>query len=1270
VKITALEVDGFGVWSGLKLERLSDGLNVFYGPNEAGKTTLLEFVRSMLYGFSPSRRRYLAPVTGGRPGGSLHAASAAGRFQIVRHDIPRDGDADSVAVVGPDGARHGAELLKTLLSNVDETIFNNVFAVGLRDLQELGTLSDTEASAMLYNLSMGLDRVSLVEVSRELEVSRNRLLDPHGKPCQVGQLVQQRDKLRAEIEELGTVTRRFARLSAERDQTDRDTARLEQEVRQLQHQTRVVEIALAQYDRWQRRAVLAEQLSAQTITDAVPEGTLHRLEGVVEKLKRHQQAVRHVRRQQAEIRREAAGLRLNEALWRLAPRVEAVKEQEGWIATLERQTAELEAEIGQLEAQMTAEHQRFGLGEGAGPRGISSLSSRSLMALRYPAKALSRLRRQLEQAQQEVSKARETAETLSSQIDSALRARGEKDVAQAMERVGGLVSQLRRRVQLDERIDQMGRYQGELEEESHRLLERQLLPVPIVVGLGAMFVVGVILFMAGMFLPESLVGGFGWPLVLLGMAASGGAVATKFFIERTNALRLEDCQKQINMLQLQIKQARQEREVLDEQLPRGGGPIVARLQSAEKELAALEGLVPLDARRQAAAQEAEGAAERARQADSGLASAQRRWRDSLAKAGLPQNLSPKQARDLVLRCEDVVDVQRRLDRRYEEFQQRSHELEALKARIVQLASDCRVTLSADQPIAQVRQLVEELNQQESRRRRRDELHARARRLRRKRAQHAARVAVLKRRRRELLQTAGVTDEGTLRERIGEITRVQELRREHLAIQREIEAAIAGCCGEDDVAGQLQGATKEALEARRLHLDSRCQAAEAQLQKRFEARGRLNEQLRTVADDRGPGLKQIELAVAEKRVEDAVGRWRVLAVASRILQGIRKTYERDRQPETLRESSQYLQLLTEGRYARVWTPLDDDILLVDDARGKPLSIDALSQGTREQLFLALRLAMAGCYARRGAELPMILDDVLVNFDTRRAGAAAAVLRDFARAGQQLFVFTCHEHIVGLFQGLGVEVAELTHGGRVFRAAAISVEEPAEEPREEKPARKRARRRPEPEPIAEPEPPPRKRVARAPEPPKAVEKPVEPARVIARTSEPIEPVVETPDPWEAASRIAPPPYEPPRVLKEFEPEPPHEDEHEEVDSVREPDREERTWRGGLAPWEEPWGEEPGEERDELYPSGEIVQKEDEDGLSAGTLGDDAEENALFDEASWDDDEQDDDLFAVQEEDPFPDEETSFLDDEMGWHENEADDAFAEEEGDDGFDDAAAA
>ena len=186
----------------------------------------------------------------------------------------------------------------------------------------------------------------------------------------------------------------------------------------------------------------------------------------------------------------------------------------------------------------------------------------------------------------------------------------------------------------------------------------------------------------------------------------------------------------------------------------------------------------------------------------------------------------------------------------------------------------------------------------------------------------------------------------------------------------------------------------------------------------------------MAADRQLAAKHLDLAVIEKRLEDAIRRWQVLATTCCILDMIRTTYEQQRQPETLQEASGYLDRLTQGRYHRVWTPLGEHALRVDDAEGHSLPVEVLSRGTREQLFLSLRLALASSYARRGAPLPLVLDDVLVNFDAERAKAAAAVLRDFAAAGHQLLVFTCHEHILKLFKSLkraGQPIAQQRRAG---------------------------------------------------------------------------------------------------------------------------------------------------------------------------------------------------------------------------------------------------
>ena len=147
----------------------------------------------------------------------------------------------------------------------------------------------------------------------------------------------------------------------------------------------------------------------------------------------------------------------------------------------------------------------------------------------------------------------------------------------------------------------------------------------------------------------------------------------------------------------------------------------------------------------------------------------------------------------------------------------------------------------------------------------------------------------------------------------------------------------------------------------------------------------------------------------------------------MLEQVRDIYERERQPETLKDASDFLQRMTGGRYTRVWTPLDENSLRVDDEAGNVLGLETLSRGTREAVFVCLRLALVRGYARRGMTLPVVLDDVLVNCDGRRAQQAVEVLCEFAELGHQVLFFTCHQHIVSMFEEAGVQVRTLPDTG---------------------------------------------------------------------------------------------------------------------------------------------------------------------------------------------------------------------------------------------------
>jgi uncharacterized protein YhaN len=114
------------------------------------------------------------------------------------------------------------------------------------------------------------------------------------------------------------------------------------------------------------------------------------------------------------------------------------------------------------------------------------------------------------------------------------------------------------------------------------------------------------------------------------------------------------------------------------------------------------------------------------------------------------------------------------------------------------------------------------------------------------------------------------------------------------------------------------------------------------------------------------------------------------------------------------ASELFAQLTLGRYPKLRVDYDDKdelVLKCVEQRGTAVEIEALSDGARDQLYLALRLSSLRLFAERSEPMPLLLDDVLIHFDDERARAALQALGDFAAVTQVLF-FTHHARIVEL------------------------------------------------------------------------------------------------------------------------------------------------------------------------------------------------------------------------------------------------------------------
>jgi uncharacterized protein YhaN len=227
-------------------------------------------------------------------------------------------------------------------------------------------------------------------------------------------------------------------------------------------------------------------------------------------------------------------------------------------------------------------------------------------------------------------------------------------------------------------------------------------------------------------------------------------------------------------------------------------------------------------------------------------------------------------------------------------------------------------------------------------------------------------------------------------------------------------AVAGEEGPEALRTRLESLDPDQIERQVQDAEGEVAAASAQRDGLNEQLGGVRERLAHLEGD--AELSDLLQAREEKRSEltGYLEEWAVHTVAGVLFDLAKQVYEEQRQPEVLKLAGRYFEAMTNGRYSRVLAPLGETRLEVEEKKGgRRKGPEALSRGTSEQLYLAMRLALAAVYANQAVPLPLVADDILVNFDDRRAASAATLLGDFAAEGHQVLAFTCHSHLAEVF-----------------------------------------------------------------------------------------------------------------------------------------------------------------------------------------------------------------------------------------------------------------
>ena len=247
----------------------------------------------------------------------------------------------------------------------------------------------------------------------------------------------------------------------------------------------------------------------------------------------------------------------------------------------------------------------------------------------------------------------------------------------------------------------------------------------------------------------------------------------------------------------------------------------------------------------------------------------------------------------------------------------------------------------------------------------------------------------------------------------------ELERQHPAlaeIEGEIRKAESAGAQWDSLAGRLDEADARAEELTR-------RAEELQ-----GAIGRLDSEIRHLQEGDTVDRMEGRIESVKERIRDVRERRDRALLLARLVREADRRFRDEHQPDLLLRAGRHLRHLTLDRYDRIelGSPGDESFYLRGPAAPEPRQVgEPLSQGTKEQVYLALRLAIIDHLDADGERLPLFMDEALVNWDAWRRDRAFALLERVAER-RQVFLFTCHPAMAAELEDRGGRVIGLGAG----------------------------------------------------------------------------------------------------------------------------------------------------------------------------------------------------------------------------------------------------
>lgn len=1030
MRIEELYLDGFGHFSQQQIGPLNQPITIICGPNEAGKSTLLAFIRAVLFGFPLRYRSYYPPLAGGRHGGRITLLNDAGQAYVVER---YSGAGGALGVKTLDGSPlDGKGVLNRLLVQASPDTFKSIFAFSLDELQNSKILEEDGVKGYIYSAGLGVPR--LPDLLKSLSEKKSEIFRPYGRNQKVTKLLADLGEVDQQLKEVEGNAARYGSLVARQEEIQRHLEKADSQHARLRYRLAEVETLLKGWEDWVALVDCEKNLNALPQFEQFPEDPVSRLEN-------YQGRVRQAREdrdeealyiKQAE---EAAQAQIaDEGLLEDRDGIESIRRGRSSFDASVRDLPERKAELGALETDLlgTLRDLSYDWDEARLEAFDTSLA----------------VRNEVEQWKQALADQRNAAQQAQFQLaqDENMIQRLQEDESEARQKLQETdnpsldVSALEsRRAALRTSRSELAEY--ERVHQNHNNLAQQLsaltggydgeagksrwsnFGLSLFLGLA-----GVALVAAGALLGrQALLLWFIAGVLLLGVAA--------YLLVKGKSAQ-PDADPRADALRHQVDTARDSEEAAAQALREAVSPLglpldfnelpnaaaldnlEAALESTDRTCKAWneanERLAEAARKLKAQEQRVDHAREKLDRIATSHEAAQLEWQRWLQAHNLPGSFAPDTMIEFLGRVDTArakLEQVRQMRRRVAAIKKDIDDYSALvqplaRKHQVTLDDDCRLIGAVADTLIEKLDTVRNLTQQRQEARRQLEEHQRQ--LEQKERRWSEAEAILD----DLLAAGGTKDPEEFRHRArqhAERRGLEQHRDEHLSrLQllsgpgRKLEAFREALAQAD-----LQQTNEEVIQ-----LAGQISDIDANRNSLLEERGSVEELLKQLTSEEESSALRVQRNALLEQLREHAREWAKLTLAEALLERSRQKFERERQPSVIQHAQNFFGTVTGQRYSHLYAPVGEQTIKVIDQVGASKQPAELSRGTREQLYLALRFGLIREFGEHAERLPVVIDEVLVNFDPERARRAAEAFAELAQTNQVL-VFTCHPGTTDIF-----------------------------------------------------------------------------------------------------------------------------------------------------------------------------------------------------------------------------------------------------------------